>query len=301
MINRLMEADAELAMTPGGGHASLPSEHAQVKDGTVIIPDSDVPKDARVTVVKLIDTAFSAYYGKGGVLFHEQEAKAGKERISEMCFDVIKMAVQTAGNNLVYARAWAVAYFKVAEDHIRAKDKELRGKSGEGKPSDDLRPLGQILPPWATNKSKFLKALAAGIDPNARRPADEGGSLLYPSAPKYAEAASKKGADEKETSKNGKSESPSVATLRKETDRKPFDRKLEAALTVLFTTLGGLTVAQQQMAAADVAACAKRIADRTAAQAANPPVEKPLSDSPVVSAAADKLARRERKLRGGSK
>lgn len=266
----------------------------------ITIPDADVPKEYRQLAIKNIDRAYDIQYRKGGIVDLEEAVKGEKAKTGELVFELVKWSVTQAGNDLRMAVAWFRVGCQIAESHLKSKDKERRVKGGEIEAAGDERTIAQILPTWSQYKSGHLKSLTKGIDPNARRPKDEGDSPLYSTAAQYKEA----GKDLPGAREQGGTTGQKVSTLNVVKGLAQFTDRMSAGLTVLVETLRTLSPAEQDGKPAEIVT---RAAGEIAAfhsawvaehPAAGPAVQQPANVGPGTEPA---QVTKEARKRGGSK
>lgn len=215
--------------------AMLPKQNATAEVKFEVLPEDQLPKDAKKHAIDAIDRAYDIQFGKGGILDTSKQLVELKDKVSELVYGVAKEAVSLAGKNLRIARAMFLGLCAVAEAHIKSRHVE--------KKSEEL-PIGQLIPQWSTYKSTIAKGLEKGMDPETRN--EIGNALKFPTGTAYRNAvleASKPGSQAGTQRANNK-DSPVLELV-----SRGWSGKLSAAMQVLCEEFQALTSSEQDLMA----------------------------------------------------
>ena len=195
----------------------------------IVIPIDQLPKAEVAFAQGLAATVWNLQWRDAeSIMVLEGKLEAKRANVGEASLQIIREAVKSAGNDLRYAYAHAVAMYAVLEQSLKSLHKEATKAPVEAA-------MSEVCPSLTTYKSDHLRALKKGVDPNERDKAD---ALVYSTAADYRQAGKETKPRPQDGSKGKVSVVPDLVK------RAGLNPELSASVGVLIENLSKLTEAE---------------------------------------------------------
>lgn len=228
-------------------------------------PTPPIPAEVRRLAIQIIEKAYDAQIGVGGIDELTGKLAQKKENVGNLLREILDEAVRIGGNNLPVVKTVFNILCSDGEDVIKGRDfKKVQAAAkaaGEPSPSKE-RGITDIMPTWSVYKSGYNKSLDHGIHPDTPNPNDPTGeALLYSTASKYKDAwkAPTRGANERDTSKSETNQKK--VTFLQAVMAEGYAPKLTGALGAFREVCATLTAPEQEVAAQRLDVLTKEMAE----------------------------------------